>query len=364
MATYCTNCGFKLEDNYNFCINCGTKIDKSHIKQQNPFSNQFSDSIEKKKAKQELNRVVGEILSSENTFKKTLFYDGSDHVKTMNAIKQQVEKEIGSGQIKSGGVEFRVNQLMAEYKNNMEKEKVRIAKEKEEKRKKLKVIDEIFESEEIKSEIRKNNVIELEIDSIKFKLRRKIRDNNEKMSEEEIKYYIKTELEKEIIRKEKSKEKLKSVMKKLKVIDEIFESEEIKSEIRENKIGQIYIISIRDSLKNKIINKKEIMSEEEIKHYIKKELINASKEMEKDRVARVEEITRKEKVMDSKQKSKKKAKPVKEKGYCDLSCKHCYEEIFDSDGAIVGDFTDDGYTEYYCHLGHSVSFGSFCEDYE
>ena len=50
--------------------------------------------------------------------------------------------------------------------------------------------------------------------------------------------------------------------------------------------------------------------------------------------------------------------------YCDLKCRHCYEEFMDSGGGIVGDFDSEGYTEYYCHLGHSLSFGKFCEDYE
>lgn len=51
-------------------------------------------------------------------------------------------------------------------------------------------------------------------------------------------------------------------------------------------------------------------------------------------------------------------------GYCDVNCRHCYEELLDSYGGIVGDYVDGGYIEYYCHLGHSLSFGSFCEDYQ
>lgn len=51
-------------------------------------------------------------------------------------------------------------------------------------------------------------------------------------------------------------------------------------------------------------------------------------------------------------------------GYCGLSCKYCYEEFFDSGGAITADFDGGGYTEYYCSLGHTVSLGSFCKDYE
>lgn len=39
-------------------------------------------------------------------------------------------------------------------------------------------------------------------------------------------------------------------------------------------------------------------------------------------------------------------------GYCSLSCRHCYEEFFDSGG----------YFEYYCRLGYPITIGSFCED--
>lgn len=51
-------------------------------------------------------------------------------------------------------------------------------------------------------------------------------------------------------------------------------------------------------------------------------------------------------------------------GYCSFNCRHCYEEFFDSLGAIVADPVDEGYNDYYCRLGHSLSFGSFCKDYE
>jgi len=51
-------------------------------------------------------------------------------------------------------------------------------------------------------------------------------------------------------------------------------------------------------------------------------------------------------------------------GHCNFNCRHCYEEFLDSGGGIVGDFDGEGYVEYYCHLGHPLSFGSYCEDYE
>lgn len=50
--------------------------------------------------------------------------------------------------------------------------------------------------------------------------------------------------------------------------------------------------------------------------------------------------------------------------YCNLNCIHCREEFLDSAGEIVGDFTSEGIVEYYCTLGHSISYGSFCKDYE
>ena len=154
------------------------------------------------------------------------------------------------------------------------------------------------------------------------------------------------EKERERIAEEKKEKK-----KKLKTIDKIFESEEIKSEIRKNNISPQYVISIKENLKDKLINKKEERSEEELKYIIKKELKKANKEQNV-------RIT-KEKEMNSKIENK-----TVGGNYCDLKCRHCYEEFMDSGGGIVGDFDSEGYTEYYCHLGHSLSFGKFCEDYE
>lgn len=190
MPNFCTNCGFKLRKDDNFCSNCGTRIDKSHMKQNNPSPNQNTDNIEKRKAKQKLNVMLGGVLSFNNPFKKTLDYYGLDYGKTKKTIKLQVEKEIDSGQITSGGVEYRVNQLIVECKTKMEKEK-------EEERKKLKMIDEILESEEIKTEIRKNNIGQEYVTFIKDNLQHKIIYNKENMDEDEIKDYIKTEFKKE-----------------------------------------------------------------------------------------------------------------------------------------------------------------------
>ena len=137
------------------------------------------------------------------------------------------------------------------------------------------------------------------------------------------------------------------------MIDEIFDSEEIKSEIMNSKVDQTRAISIKDSLKNRIIDKKESMSEDEIKDYIKKELIKASKEMEKAKTATEKEIISKEEKIE-----------MNHGGYCDLNCIHCCEEFLDSGGGIVGDFDAEGYVEYYCDLGHSAFPGHFCEYYE
>lgn len=146
----------------------------------------------------------------------------------------------------------------------------------------------------------------------------------------------------ESIEKEKEEEKKKRLK-----IDEIFESEGIKSEIRKNNISQIDVISIKDRLIDKIINKKEKMSEGEIKYFIKTELEKIRIEKEKEMPSEIIENNE-----------------IFQGNYCSLSCRHCYEEFLDSGGGIVGDFDSEGCVEYYCQLGHRVSFGSFCEDYK
>ena len=263
MANFCTNCGNKLGKDDNFCSNCGTKTDINHP----------SDSLEKGRAKKELKRVVGRRLSHNNAFSNELLENGLDITNTRKAIIQQVEKEIDSGQIKIGGVEFRVNQLIVEYKAK-----------KEEENRKLKIIDEIFKSEEIKSEIRKNN------------------------------------------------------------------------------IDPIRLISIKDSIKDKLINKTENMSDGEVKNFIKTELQKSGKKQEKARTTNVKSRIPKEKENRSK---KIEENEMSYGGYCSLNCRHCYEEIIDSGGGITADYSEEMCgVDYYCELGHPISYGSFCEDYE
>lgn len=158
-------------------------------------------------------------------------------------------------------------------------------------------------------------------------------------------------IEKEMERIDKQNEEDK---KKSKMIDEIFESEEIRSEIRKNNVGEIHVICLKNSLKDKLTNKRENMGEEEIKHSIKTELKKVSEEQEKARITKEKE-TSSYKITENE---------MTHGGYCNLSCIHCYEEFLDSGGEIVGDFTGDGIYEYYCNLGHTVYYGSFCEDYE
>ncbi|MBO6109867.1 MAG: zinc ribbon domain-containing protein [Methanobrevibacter sp.] len=103
------------------------------------------------------------------------------------------------------------------------------------------------------------------------------------------------------------------------------------------------------------------------------------KKPEKPLLKVVHESVEKKKAQEKAEEQKKKAKAMKEKettnriivknvighgGHCDFSCRHCYEEFMSGAGGIVGDFDDEGYVEYYCRLGHPVSFGSYCEYYE
>lgn len=264
MANFCTNCGNKVRKEDKFCTNCGARIDDNFFKS-------TPDSMEKIQARRELKRVVGGILTH-NSFSDTVHHNGLDVYSTRNAIKKQVEKEIDSGQIKSGGVEYRVNQLILEHKARMEKEKARRAREKEEEEK-----------------------------------------------------------------------------KKLKMIDEIFGSDDIQSKIKMFHITDSQVISIKYNLKDRLINKRENMSEDEIRSFIRREFIKANKEQETV-------ITPNENEVEI-------SVEPDYGGYCSLRCRHCYEEYLDSMGGIVGDFDAGGSYEYYCTLGHHVSFGRFCEDY-
>lgn len=260
MANFCINCGSRVGKEDNFCTNCGTRIDKT-------------DSMEKAKARKELKRVTGGRLSYNKNFIKMLHYYSLD-IDAGNAIIQQVEKEIASGQIKVGGVEYRVSQLMPEYKSKMETEK-----------------------------------------------------------------------------------------KKLKMIDEIFESAEIQSRIKECDIGESQINSIKDNLKGKIIDERENMSEYEIRNFIKSELKKMNRAQREARIAEEEARIAREKARIDKEREIQRKIENGEGGYCSLSCAYCYEEYFDGSGSIVGDFTSEGYAEYRCSLGHSASQGEFCEYY-
>lgn len=142
-------------------------------------------------------------------------------------------------------------------------------------------------------------------------------------------------------------QKIEEKKKKLKTIDEIFETEEIKTEIIKNNADKKDVIFIKELLKNELFNKKKNMSNNQIKNFIKSELKDIGTPIEK-------EIPHK----------KTERKVVTNGGYCGFGCRHCYEEFFDGGGAIDGDFDSEGYVEYYCQLGHNISFGRFCKYYE
>lgn len=197
----CTNCGAKLRKNDNFCTNCGSKVDESNSLKSAP------DRIEKEKAKKELKKVVGGSILFNKSFGDELVKNGLGVYTDGKDIRHQVEKEIESGQIKSGDVESRVNQLIPEYK----------IKKIEEAKKKLKRIDEIFESEEIKSEITKNKIDQKHITSIKYSLENKLITKREIMSEDEIKNFIKTELKKAKKEQEKARISEEIIMRREKI---------------------------------------------------------------------------------------------------------------------------------------------------
>ncbi len=263
-SNFCMNCGTKLGKDDKFCINCGTRLDGPNSTQNN-HSFKSRPDMEKESAKRELERVIGRGIFYNKTFRKELFKNDLEIFTTGKSIRQQVEKEIDSGKIRSGDVQSRVNQLIQEHKIESDRQKVRRFEEKQEEKKKIKMINDLFESEEIKSEIRKNRVDEFNVILIKDRLKRKIVKHGHNMTEVQIKQYLKNEFEKYGIPKQR-------------------ETESIKVE--------------------------------------------------------------------------------KNGGYCSFNCIHYCEEFLGSEGEIVGDFTSDGVVDHYCNLGHSVSYGSFCQYYE
>ena len=206
MNNFCINCGNKLGKDDKYCTNCGTKIDNSDY-------HSVPDAWEKEMAKKELKRLIDGRLIYNMSFANKLFDNGLNLITDGKSIRQQLELEIDSGQIRSGDVESRIDQLIAEHKIRHEEEMARI-------------------------------------------------------------------------------DKVREDYQKLKKADE-------------------------ESLKEK-----------------------------KARTAKSNQMNQ------------------SSGGHCGLGCKHCYEEFFDGFGGITGDFDDEGYVEYYCHLGHPIVFGRYCEDYE
>ncbi len=134
---------------------------------------------------------------------------------------------------------------------------------------------------------------------------------------------------------------------KIKMIDEIFESGEIKSEIM--KIGPISA----DYIKDKIIHNKENMSEDEIRYFIKTEL---KKQIESQKI---KEISKNKKEQDAS------VKRTGNENFCGFGCKYFHEEFLDENGGMVDHIDPEGAgVDYYCDLGHSVYSGNFCEYYE
>ena len=129
-----------------------------------------------------------------------------------------------------------------------------------------------------------------------------------------------------------------------------FEFPDLKWTSRDNRY---YIDSLTPSIGESQFEYRERLKWEFAENTYRKELIK--KEIE---LARTYNLSKKPKRHERKHHERESGKG----GWCGLSCRHCYEEIFDSDGSITGDYTDDGYVEYYCSLGYST--GGFCEHYE
>ncbi|MBE6490494.1 MAG: zinc-ribbon domain-containing protein [Methanobrevibacter sp.] len=140
MGNFCIYCGAKLENDYKFCINCGAKVDVFGQNQDNSSFKSSPGEYEKDKARDELKRLAGGKILLDAFFIEDLNSNGLDYAVGLS-IRQQIEKEIDLGQVKSGDVEARIDQLMREHRTEKEKkiaeENAQIAKQKEKRSKKI-----------------------------------------------------------------------------------------------------------------------------------------------------------------------------------------------------------------------------------
>lgn len=191
MVIFCTNCGTKLEEDDVFCRNCGTKVDKPKRKRKGLFSKMKQDE-ETKESRKERNRLIGRI-SFNDTFKNKLNENGLSENDGV-LISSKLNGEITSGKIKKNEVEKRINDLIIERKLELE-----------DKIEEFKFIDEFFKSDEVKSKIRKEEISQSKVTSIKSNLKNKVRFEKTNLSEDEIKNELSAEIEKEIINKNRVK---------------------------------------------------------------------------------------------------------------------------------------------------------------
>lgn len=201
MVKFCTNCGTKLEKEDLFCIKCGTKVNQeSHI--QKSSINPKQCEKEKKKAIKKLDEITGKHFLSEN-FKKELSKCGLERFDG-NLITGQLRREINNCQIKSENLENRMINLMFKRKLEQEGEYETFKAIGE-----FKVIEELFESNDIKSKIKENYMSFSQLISIKNNLYHEIKFKKGtalmiKLSNEEIKTSLNKELQNVI---DKNKEK-------------------------------------------------------------------------------------------------------------------------------------------------------------
>lgn len=125
-----------------------------------------------------------------------------------------------------------------------------------------------------------------------------------------------------------------------------------------SKNKECYLDSLAPSIGESQLEYRERLKWEFAENTYRKELIKKEIDIaEMDEL--IEEIQRLER---ERRERKRRERKSSKGGWCDMYCRHCYEEIIDSDGSITGDYTDGGYVEYYCSLGYST--GGFCKHYE
>ena len=170
MGKFCTNCGYKLEENASFCTNCGTKVNadtetgKSILETIKEKSDNYTNTgteLNIRNARKIIKDVAGS--SDVNNKISSTLTKHNVNVKDGAKIKAVINSELNSGKITENEVDTRLGELI----ENFDTKTVEVNAA-------LKQLDEFFESEEVQKKIREYDLKEKKKKKMKKDIKKEI----------------------------------------------------------------------------------------------------------------------------------------------------------------------------------------------